>query len=109
VNTWACKLQKSSHEETEWVDTRESQDKNIDRRIFVLLLMVYLAIMVSVARWGVVGNLFDGFSWHYPGFGLFPIPFFGSGVTPVEVPLTLVDLFIYLIFIGHGIWIFGCA
>ena len=104
-------MQESSNEEPEWVDSQESQNKkNIRKRIFVLSLMVYLAVMVSVSRWGVIGNLFDGYSWRSGGFGLFPIPYdaswFGYGTLPVEVPLNPVELLIYLIFIAHEIWIF---
>jgi hypothetical protein len=99
INSWACQLQKPSHEETE--------DKtNIGRRVFILLLMVYFATMVNVALHGITGGRY----WACPGYKLFPIPYdpirSGHITFPMLVPLNQTDLFIYLNFISNGIWMF---
>jgi hypothetical protein len=95
----------------------ESQEiherKQVRKRIYVLLLMIYLAVMVNVAKY-IGGNIFEGFYFPYPGRILFPIPFdlgwFGHYiVSPVLVPLNPVEFFIYLVFIYQGVWIFWMA
>lgn len=79
-------------------------------RIIVMCFMVYLAVMVSVAYHGLFGNLFDGFFWPTSGWSLFPIPlnphWFIGMVLPVHIPLTTLELLVYLIFIGPGVWVF---
>ena len=95
----------------------ESQDiqerKRIRKRIYVLLLMVYLAVMVNVAKY-IGGNIFEGFYFPSAGHMLFPIPFdlgwFGQYVSAsVIVPLNPVEFIIYLVFIYQGVWIFWMA
>ena len=109
MNNWACKLQKSFHEETEQVDSHKKQDKrNIGRRIFVLLLLVYFAAMINVAQ-GITSIRFGDFYWCDMGYKLFPIPYYEGWFGPTEpalVPLNQTELFIYLNFITNGIWIF---
>ena len=105
MNSWACQLQ-----ETEWVDSRERQvKKNIGRRFFVLLLMIYFAVMVNAASC-VSGNIFEGFYFWSGGHKLFPLPYdpawFGNITASVITPLNPLECFIYAIFINHGIWIF---
>ena len=84
--------------------------KLIGTRVVVIILMLYLAVMVSVADRGLVGNLFDGFSWRSTGWSLFPIPldpaWWTWGVYWMVVPLSPLELLVYLVFVGNGIWIF---
>lgn len=81
------------------------------RRIGVIILMIYLAVMVIVANEGrLIGDVFTGLYWRSGGWSLFPIPFdpswFGLGTATVLVPLTIPELLVYLVFVGHYIWIF---
>ena len=82
----------------------------IRNRIIIILLMVYLALMVTVAYHGITGDVFNGFYWRSGGYSLFPIPFdsawFGLITITVFVPLTFFELPVYLIFVGHGVWVF---
>ena len=79
------------------------------KRIGVIILMIYLAVLVYVANEGLTGDIFTGFYWRSGGWSLFPIPFnpswFGWGTATVFVPLTILELLVYLVFVGHGIWI----
>ena len=91
-----------------------SQQKNmrsvILNRVLVMILMVDLVVMVSVASQGLQGSIFDGFYWPNSGWSLFPIPQnpnWSEWVSlPVLVPLSPLDLLVYLVFVGHGVWIF---
>jgi hypothetical protein len=80
------------------------------KRVLVILLMFDLVVMVSVASQGLRGNIFDGFYWPYSGWSLFPVPlkpnWIGGGLLPVEVPLSPLEALVYIIFVGHGLWIF---
>jgi hypothetical protein len=80
------------------------------KRVLVIFLMVDLVVMVSVASQGLRGNIFDGYYWPYSGWSLFPIPLNPNWVRgivlPVIVPLSPLELLIYLIFIGPGFWVF---
>ncbi len=80
------------------------------KRISVMILMVDLIVMVSVASQGLRGSIFDGFYWPSSGWGLFPLPlnphWFGWVVLHVLVPLSPLELLAYLVFVGHGVWIF---
>lgn len=84
--------------------------KLVRTRIIVIILMLYLLVMVTVAYHGIVGDVFTGFDWVSGGWSLFPIPinpfWFGWIVTMAFVPLTPLELLVYLIFVGHGVWIF---
>ena len=79
-------------------------------RIVVIILMLYLVVMVTVAYRGIIGDVFTGFDWRSGSWSLFPIPinpsWFGWLVTMALVPLTPLELLVYLIFVGHGVWIF---
>jgi hypothetical protein len=110
MNNWACQLHKSPDEKTERVEIQDNESKkNIGRRILVLLLMIYLAVMVNAALY-VSGNIFVGFYFWSGGHKLFPIPYnpawFGNITASVITPLNPIECFIYAIFINHGIWIF---
>lgn len=89
---------------------RSDVKKLICTRVVVIILMLYLAIMVIVAYHGLIGDVFAGFYWRSSGWSLFPIPidptWFGVGVYMMLVPLTFFELPVYLIFVGHSIWIF---
>lgn len=80
------------------------------KRISAIILMLYLAIMVYVANEGLTGDIFTGYYWRSGGWSLFPIPlnpsWFGWGTTLAFVSLTIPELIVYLIFVGHGIWVF---
>ena len=84
--------------------------KLVCTRIVVIILMLYLAVMVIVTYRGIIGDVFTGFDWRSGGWSLFPIPinpsWFGWIVTMALVPLTPLELLVYLIFVGHGVWIF---
>ena len=70
------------------------------RRIGVIILMIYLAVMVIVANEGLIGDIFTGFYWRSSGWSLFPIPFnpswFGLGTATVLVPLTIPEILVFL-------------
>ena len=89
---------------------RSDVKRFILKRVIVMCFMVYLAVMVSVADRGLVGNLFDGFSWLSTGWSLFPIPLDPAWSTGavywVLVSLSPLELLVYLIFVGHGVWVF---
>ena len=74
-----------------------------------MILMVDLIVMVSVASQGLRGSIFDGFFWPYSGWSLFPIPlnpdWYGGGLLPAVYPLSSIELLVYLVFVGHGVWI----
>ena len=84
--------------------------KLIRTRIVIIILMIYLAVMVTVAYRGIIGDVFNGFYWRSGAWWLFPIPidpsWLGWVTTMAYVPLTLFELPVYLIFVGHGVWIF---
>lgn len=74
------------------------------RRLAVLLLLLYFAVLVdagsSVFRDSINGLYSGGMSmW------LFPFPSVGYRMLPAYVPLTQIDVFIYIVFINQGIWI----
>ena len=77
---------------------------SVVRRITVLLLIPYLFAMVNMERF-VHGDIWNGFYWPSWSYMLFPIPIETQGVLPVEIALNPIDAFIYLFFIGHGIWV----
>ena len=85
-------------------------EKLVRNRIIVIFLIIYLAVMVTVTNQGLIGDVFNGFYWRSGGWALFPIPinpsWFGWIVTMAYEPLTFFELPVYLIFVGHGIWIF---
>ena len=85
-------------------------EKLVRNRIIVIFLMIYLAVMVTVASQGLIGDVFNGFYWRSGGWSLFPIPlnpsWLGWGTTLALVPLTFFEFPVYLIFVGHGVWIF---
>ncbi len=87
--------------------------KLVRTRIVVIILMLYHLVMVTVAYHGLIGDVFTGFYWWSGGWSLFPIPinpsWFGWVVTMALVPLTPLELLVYLIFVGHGVWIFWDA
>ncbi len=89
---------------------RTNVKKLIGTRVVVVILMVYLAVMVSVGASGIIGNLVDGFYWRSTGWSLFPIPlnpaWWTGAVIWVLVPFTPLEFLVYLIFVGHGIWVF---
>ena len=82
----------------------------VRKRIVVIILMIYLAVMVTVAYRGIIGDVFNGFYWRSGGWSLFPIPidpsWFGWITITALVPLTFYELPVYLFFVGHGVWIF---
>lgn len=78
---------------------------SVVRRITVLLLILYLFAMVNVGRY-VYWDLWHGFSWASWSYTLFPFPTEMSGISlPVVMPLNPIEVFIYLFFIGQGIWV----
>ena len=82
----------------------------VRKRIAVIICMLYLVVMVTVAYRGLIGDIFAGYSWRSGGWSLFPIPFnpswFGLITATVHVPLNPLELLVYLIFVGHSVWIF---
>ncbi|MHA1959156.1 MAG: hypothetical protein ACW99U_02945 [Candidatus Thorarchaeota archaeon] len=73
-------------------------------RILVLLFLVYLYRLVEVGS--AVWDSAHGPYWPSPGYQLFPIPLKPRGpVIWVVAPLSLVDSFLYIVFVGHGVWI----
>ena len=91
----------------EYISTKKKRSvmKLILTRILVIFLMLYLVVMVQVANRGIYG-----FEWRSSGWSLFPIPqnptWFGWIVVHMMIPLTPLELFVYLVFVGNGIWIF---
>ncbi len=74
------------------------------RRLIVVVLLIDLAAMVLFAQ-QISGDLAGGFYWPYPGKMLFPIPVDSPANIPVTEPLTLIDQFVYVVFIWNGMWV----
>ncbi|MGY5852199.1 MAG: hypothetical protein RTU92_01375 [Candidatus Thorarchaeota archaeon] len=74
-------------------------------RILVMVLIVYLTALMIFARSYIIGDLFNGFGWPYPGFTLFPVPIVGGSAMPVVEPLSPLDFLVYIVFIGHEFWV----
>ncbi len=77
---------------------------SVVKRITVLLLILYLFAMVNVGRY-VFGDLWNGLHWTSWSYTLFPIPTEILSSLPVEITLNPIEAFIYLLFIGQGIWV----
>jgi hypothetical protein len=74
------------------------------RRLSVFLLLLYFAVLVDAGS----GIFLDSVNGVYSGgiaVWLFPIPSVGLRMVPAYVPLTQIDVIIYLVFINQGIWI----
>ncbi len=77
------------------------------RRVTNILLLLYFAVMVQ-AGGAVGGNYTSELYFGTPGYSLFPFPYSlpsGSGIEQVLVPLPPIQVFIYVVFIGQGVWI----
>lgn len=77
------------------------------RRVAVILLLLYFAVMVDAGR-AVMGDFTNGFYFGTSGYGLFPVPYRlppGWPSLQVITPLHPIEVFIYVVFIGQGIWI----
>jgi hypothetical protein len=73
------------------------------RRVVVILLLLYFAVMVDVGR-HVYGTVEEGFFFTYLGYEIFPLPYTWGVLLPVIVELDPLRSFIYFTFIGQGMW-----
>ncbi|MGY5865081.1 MAG: hypothetical protein RTV41_10795 [Candidatus Thorarchaeota archaeon] len=77
------------------------------RRVANILLLLYFAVMVQAGR-AVGGNYTSELYFGTPGYSLFPFPYSlpsGSPIEQVLVPLPPIQVFIYVVFVGQGVWI----
>ncbi len=74
-------------------------------RVAVILLLLYFAVLVDAGS-HVSGDLAHGFHFPHSGYRLFPFPLSTVYLNaPVQIPLAPIEVFIYVVFIGQGIWI----
>ncbi len=77
------------------------------RRVAVVLLLLYFAVMVFAGR-AVGSDIMNGIYFGTPGYSLFPFPYSlpsGWVIAQILVPLPPIQVFIYVVFTGQGIWI----
>ena len=85
----------------------KTQRVAIVRRVAVILLLLYFVVLVHAGSY-VSENLDFGFFFGTSGYGLFPFPYHlphGWAALMVITPLDPIEVFIYVVFIGQGIWI----